>query len=135
MQRRCGVYQIHAGEISQRLREKGKFGKTTEYERGAFVKKLLAEAEGMATLAHGDFQKMDAIRDVGRRRDVPTTLVNRTLRQARDAKRWYEALLQVRYRLSTKIRDRIDKQIEYMKEIIGDCRRWFTRSLRPIGVN
>ena len=116
-------------------KEKGNFGKTTDYERGAFVKKLLAEADGMANLAHADYQTMDSMRDRGRRAEVPTTLVNRTLREARDAQRWYQALLRVRYPLSIRTRNKVDKQIEYMKEIISDCRRWFTRRLQPVGGN
>ena len=77
----------------------------------------------------------DALRDAGRRKDTPVTLVRRARDEARDARRWYEALLQVRYPLSTKTRNRVDKQIEYMKEIISACRRWTTRATKPLGAN
>jgi len=112
-------------------KDDGKFGTTTPYERSAFIKKLLKEADARANLAHGDFQRMLGMLDHGRRQDAPTSMVRRTRDYAEDARRWYRAVFDVPYPLSVAKRKEIDEQIDYMGDIASRCRRWYIGSGLP----
>lgn len=112
-------------------KEKGEFGETTSYERPAFVKKLLTEADAMAAQAHGNYEKMLRFRDRGRRSEVPSSVVRNAREQAKDARRWYRAVFEVPYPLSAAKRQAVDEQIDYMSKIISQCRRWYT-GRRPV---
>jgi hypothetical protein len=106
-------------------KEKGEFGETTEYERAAFVKKLLTEADGTAAQADANYQKMLGMRDAGRRNMVPTSLVRNTREFAEAARRYYRAALAVPYPLSGDKRQQINDQIDYMSKIISQCKQWY----------
>ena len=106
-------------------KEKGKFGETTEYERPAFVKKLISEADGAAGLAHNGYERMLRYRDRGMRTRVPTSLVRETRNYAKDARQWYRAVFEVPYPLRASKRKEIEDQIEYMTKIINHCNRWY----------
>lgn len=107
-------------------KEKGEFGDTTEYERAAFMKRLLTEADGAAAQADGNYQKMVDMRDHGRRLFVPTSLVRQTRELAEAARRYYRGALVVPYPLSADKRQQIDDQIDYMSKIITQCKQWYT---------
>jgi len=107
-------------------KEKGEFGETTEYERPAFVNKLISEADAASGLAHNGYETMLRFRDRGQRNRVPTSLVRRTRESAEDARRWYRAVFEVPYPLRTAKRTEIDEQIEYMTQIINHCKRWYS---------
>ena len=112
-------------------KDDGKFGKTTPYERPEFIKKLLREADAMANVAHGDYERMLGFLDHGRRNDVPTSMVRRTRENAEDARRWYRAVFDVPYPIASRKRKEIDDQIEYMGDIVSRCRRWYRGSGLP----
>lgn len=112
-------------------KEKGKFGETTEYERPAFVNKLITEADAAAGLAHNGYETMLRFRDRGQRNRVPTSLVRRTRENAESARRWYRAVFEVPYPVRVAKRTEIDEQIDYMTRIINHCRRWYSTGGTP----
>jgi hypothetical protein len=107
-------------------KQKGNFGDTTEYERPAFIKRLLGEADAMAAKADTGYQQMLNAAGNGRRNMVSAGLVHDTRIQAEAARLYDRAVLVVPYPLSGDKRQQINDQIAYMSKIIDQCNQWFT---------
>ncbi len=106
-------------------REKADFGETTEYERPAFMKYLLAQADAMAAQAENGYQNMTTYSGTGKRNSAPTGLVHDTRENADHAKKWYKASLTIPYPLATDKRKAVSDQIAEMNRIIDNCARWY----------
>lgn len=106
-------------------KDKGDFGDTTEFERAAFMKRLLGEADAMAGRAENGYQSMKGYSAIGKRNSTPSPLVRRTRGQADDARKWYRAVLIIPYPLSSDKRQQVTDQISRMTWIISGCGHWY----------
>jgi hypothetical protein len=112
-------------------KDKGDFGEPIDYEKPAFMKKLLMEADGAAKQADANYRQMKGMADIGQRQSVTTTMVRDTRELARNAERWYKASRKVKYPMSADKLKFIEDQVRAMGTIISGCNHWFDRLPGP----